>query len=106
MKRWLAIFRAKSEVVSRTTDRTINFQCEKVSLIQSDAANGVFSLVKVHRSHRLLHWLRLNTERCFHHCHSVSKSQYLYNKKKGQAEDWTKVMRWYIHRGFKEGLNR
>ena len=52
MKRWLAIFRAKSEVVSRTTDRTINFQCEKESFIQSDAANGVFSLVKVHRSHR------------------------------------------------------
>ena len=39
---------------------------EKVSSIQSDAANGVFSLVKVHRSHRWLHWLRLNTERCFH----------------------------------------
>ena len=71
---------------ARTTDRTINFQCEKVSFIQSDAANGVFSLVKVHRSHRWLHWLRLNTEQCFHHCHSVSKSQYLYNKKKDKPK--------------------
>ena len=65
----------------RPTVRSI-FPCEKVSFIQSDAANDVFSLVKVHRSHRWLHWLRLNTERCFHHCHSVSKSQYLYNKKR------------------------
>ena len=49
----------------RPTVRSI-FTCEKVSSIQSDAANGVFSLAKVHRSHRWLHWLRLNTERCFH----------------------------------------
>ena len=87
MKRWLAIFRAKSEVVSLTTDRTINFHLWK-SIVHPirRRERSVFSLVKVHRSHRWLHWLWLNTERCFHHCHSVSKSQYLYNKKKDKPK--------------------
>ena len=68
----------------RPTVRSL-FTCEKVS--NQTPRTMFFSLVKVHRSHRWLHWLRLNTERCFHHCHSVSKSQYLYNKKKDKPKN-------------------
>ena len=70
-----------------------------------------FSQVKKHRSSnqtprtmffhqrkftvRLADWLWLKTERFFHHCHSVSKSQYLYNKMTYQ--DWENcVFTWLL----------
>ena len=80
MKRRLASFRAKSEVVpdhfsqvkkhrsSNQTPRTMFFRERKFTVCVAD-------------------WLWLKPERFFHHCHSVSKSQCLYNKMTYQDRD-------------------